>query len=136
MSSATEYQSVPTTATQSESPRRRATSAGIFILVLLCVGLGIPFIIFGVLEYMKVDKISTKPNYCRVNSIGTERKTEMKQLSRVFPVWNVDVVKQSKTNTEAKDLLVLRSNLIIKGPGDYKFPSMALEDGEQRYSVS
>lgn len=137
MSSATEYQSVPTTATvQSDRPGHRATSSGIFVLVLLCVGLGIPFIIFGVLEYKKVDNISTEPSSCRVNAIGTERKTEVKQLSRVFPVWNVDVVKQPKTNSATKNLVVLRSDLKIQGPGDYKFPEIALEDAEQQYSVS
>jgi hypothetical protein len=103
MSSATEYQPVPTT-TQSKSRRCRPSSGGIFAIVALCVAFGIPLIVFGVLEYKKVDYLSNQPSSCRVNGIDTERKTELK-LSSVYPVWNVDIVKQSQSNNAEKILL-------------------------------
>jgi hypothetical protein len=134
MSSATEYQPVPTT-TQSKSRRCRPSSGGIFAIVALCAAFGIALIVFGVLEYKKIDYLSTKPSSCRVNAVGTERKTEIR-LSHVYPVWNVDIVKQSQSNNAEKNLVVLRSSLKIKGPGDYKFPAEALEDAQRLYSVS
>jgi hypothetical protein len=139
MSSATEYQTVPTTKKTtiwSENLRRCTGYPSIFTMVLLCVGFGVLLIIFGVLECMRVDNFSTKPSSCRVNSIGTVLKTGWRLSSSVFPVWNVDIVKQSQTIIGRNNLIVLHSNLLIRGTGDYRHPPLALEDAGQLYSVS
>jgi hypothetical protein len=145
MSSATEYQAVPTTTTAnttkqpsiwSENLRRCTGYPTIFTMVVLCVGFGVPLIIFGVIEYVKVDNFSTKPGTCHVNAIGTEQKTGWRLSSSAFPVWNVDVVQELQSDSETKNLVVLHSNLKIRGHGDYRNRPLTLEDAGQLYSVS
>jgi hypothetical protein len=141
MSSATEYQSVPTTI-QPKSRRHRPSCYDFPVILALCatsgillIVVGIPYIVVGVLEYKKVDYLSTQPSSCRVNTVGREGTTGM-IFSNAYPVWNVDIVKQSQSNNSEKNLVVLRSSLKIKVPGDYQSSPFTLEDAERLYSVS
>ncbi len=142
MSSATEYQAVPTTtATKktticSENIRHCTGYPTILTLVLIFVGFGLPLIIFGVLECMRIDNFSKQSSSCRVNSIGTIQKSGWRLSSSVFPVWNVDIVTQSSTILGTNNISVLHSNLLIRGTGDYRYSPLALEDAAQIYSVS
>jgi hypothetical protein len=135
MNSAAEYQSIPTTKTQIKGHRREGLVKGLFFLIFFA-SFGAPFIIFGVLRYKYVNEFSTQPSSCRVNAIGAELKTRWKSRNSFYPIWNVDIVKQSTVNSAAKDLVVLRSDLNIWGSNNYRTVLSVLGDAEQLYSVS
>lgn len=139
MSSNTQYEAVATaTTTTAHTGSGRCSSClecVIGFLIALSIVLSVPFIVFYALEYNK--RASIQPSYCRVNAIGTELGTKLRVRGSVFPFWNVDVVKQTQNNSTEKNIVVLRSSLIIRGPeDDVRSPSSVLEYAKQLYSVS
>ena len=127
MSSATEYQPVPT-----ETKTKRYCCAGcediakcLLVLVIVAGFIG-PIIFFRVLRIHYVNGF--KPGSCRINSI----ETHFKFGRGINPIWNVDIVKHQPKN----NLVVLQSNVQIWGPKDYTTASSALEDAQKLYSVS
>ena len=137
MNSATEYQSVPQQQEHDETDLAVQPPPASLFGFFLFVAIALPLIIFGALQYNNANKFSAETSYCRVNTIGTNRITHTAGIgSSVSAIWNVDVVKKPQDDTAAKDVAVLRPNLKTKPYGDYRYSSLALEDAEQRYSVS
>ncbi|CAF3169874.1 unnamed protein product [Rotaria socialis] len=134
MNSGTQYRSVPTTKITNTKNSYRTQSTYFIGIAILCIAFGIPLIIYGAFEYKIFNNFSTQPSYCRVNGIETQRQIR-KILSRVDPIWNVDIIKQPQSSNSAKDLLILRSNLKIIGPEGHVFASSALEEAGRLYSI-
>ncbi|CAM4740507.1 unnamed protein product [Rotaria magnacalcarata] len=134
MNSATQYRSVPTTKIADIKNGYRTESTYFIGIAILCTAFGIPLIIYGAFEYKIFNNFSTQPSYCRVNGVETQRQI-IKILSRVDPVWNVDIIKQPQSSNSAKDVLILRSNLKIIGSEGYVFASLALEEAGRLYSI-
>jgi hypothetical protein len=133
-SDATVYYALPTETTNTtytDQPRGRRGDSGYFAIVILCVALALAFIIFGTLEYKKVNSFSVEAGYCHVKGVYTERVIR-KQLSRVNLVWYVDIVKEPQ---QGKNLSVLHTNLKITAGEGYVFADAALEDAKSRYKV-
>jgi hypothetical protein len=135
MSSATEYQSVPITTTTSGRLRHRSMSPTFKTIIILCIVFGAPLIIFGILQYININKFGTEPGSCRVNGYTSYRDIGTMD-SGVRPVWYVDIVKQSPSSSLTNDVVILRSNLKIIGSEEHRFAPSALEEARVLYKVS
>ncbi|CAF1358478.1 unnamed protein product [Didymodactylos carnosus] len=128
MSTNSQYQAVTTTI---RAASRHTEHPAAYAIVIVCVSIGIPLIIFGVLDYNKVNNFSTQASHCRVNEIEAVRQIRAK-LSRVNPVWNVDIVKPQSNSTK---VIVLRTNLKITGSNGHMFASSALDEARTLYAI-
>jgi len=135
MNNSIQYQAVPTTIRRKCRCPCRLPDSSIFIYSALSLFFGSLLLVFGVVQYKTAIAFNIEPSHCRVNSIVTKVMGRQK-AGTIHPVWNVDVVQQSESNTVTKNPIALRSGLQILGDDDYRSESSALQFANQEYSVS